>query len=80
MPGKKAPPSKGQTTQGNMKAIALLIIIGSSMLLMSVCSKAEPAVDPPHICGEGCFEKSSQMPAFDKKDFLKQWEKKKSHE
>ena len=50
------------------------------MLLMSVCSKAEPAVDPPHICGEGCFEKSSQMPAFDKKDFLKQWEKKKSHE
>ena len=62
-----------------MKAITLLIIIGSSMLLMSACSKDEPEVNTAHTC-DGCSGGSSQMPAFDKKDFLKQWEKKKLHE
>ena len=61
-----------------MKPITLLILIGSSMLFMSACSKEEPAVNTADICKE-CSGESSQMPAFGK-NFLKEWEKKKLHE
>ena len=57
-----------------MKAITVLILISSSVLLVVACSKEEPVINSAHTC-EGCSGESSQMPTYDKK-FLKQWEKK----